>query len=239
MDKPLEEEKRSEHIRQMFNSIASSYDRLNRIISLGLDIRWRKQGIDRLAVYQPRQVLDVATGTGDLAIELLEQIPSIERINATDISEEMMRMGREKVRHLGLEQVIEFSREDCTALSYPDNSFDAVTIGFGIRNFEDIPQAAREIYRVLRPGKPFMILELTEPRNYLLRLGYKLHAGVFIPLVGRMISHHGEAYRYLPRSISRVPQREQMTKIFVEAGFREVSYHSFKPGVCTLYMGIK
>lgn len=228
-----------EQIQQMFNRIAPSYDKLNRIISLGLDHKWRQKGIKLLSVYTPVDVLDVATGTGDLAIELQRSIPSIRRIYGVDISEEMMRIGHQKVQSLNLDQIISFEYQDCTTLTYEDNSFDAVTIAFGIRNFADIPKAAKEIYRVLRPGKPFMILELTEPTNPILNLGYNLYADYIIPIIGKLISKDNEAYNYLPESISRVPQREAMLQIFRNAGFDEAYFHSIFPGTCTIYMGVK
>ncbi len=234
-----EEEAKTEQVQRMFNRIAPTYDRLNRIISLGLDRSWRQRGLALLRPYAPVSVLDIATGTGDLAIDIARGLPSVLHIEGVDISEEMMRVGATKVRDLGFDSRISFSREDCTAMSFEDGSFDAVTIGFGIRNFEDIPQAAREIYRVLRPGKPVMILELTEPRGWLTKLGYKLYAGHFIPLVGRMISDDDSAYTYLPRSIAAAPQREEMVEILREAGFSEAYYRSIAPGTCTIYLAIK
>lgn len=228
-----------EQVQRMFNRIAPTYDRLNAIISFGMCYKWRRKGIEMLALHAPVDVLDVATGTGDLAIEMHKLIPSIRHIRGVDISDEMMRIGEQKVQALNLDQIIKFEHQDCTELSYEDNSFDAVTIAFGIRNFADIPQAAKEIYRVLRPGKAFMILELTEPVNPILKAGYKLYSRTILPFIGRLISKDKEAYSYLPESISRVPQREQMSQIFREAGFSETYYHSIWPGTCTIYMGVK
>lgn len=232
-------EDKVDQVQRMFNRIAPTYDRLNRIISLGLDKRWRRYGLELLTPFEPHQVLDIATGTGDLAIDMLGQVPSIESVLGVDISEEMMRQGVHKVRALELDHKISFSREDCTALSFEDEQFDAATIGFGIRNFADIPQAAREIHRVLRPGKPLLIIELTEPRNPILRLGYKLYAGKIIPLIGRLISHDPDAYSYLPRSIAAVPQREAMVELLTQAGFSEAYYRTLCPGTCAIYMAIK
>lgn len=233
------EEQKVSQVQRMFNRIAPTYDRLNRIISFGLDISWRRKAIAMLAPYQPKEVLDVATGTGDLAIDLTKHIPSIQQILGVDISEEMMRYGEDKVRELGLENMISFRREDCTALTLPDESFDAVTIGFGIRNFADIPAAARELRRILRPGKPVIILELTEPKNPLLHWGYRLYAHKFIPFVGQYISDDPDAYDYLPKSIEVAPQREAMVEIFREAGFSEAYYRSITPGTCAIYVAIK
>lgn len=234
-----DDEQKVSQVQRMFNRIAPTYDKLNRIISLGLDNSWRQRAIELLAPYQPKELLDVATGTGDLAIDIVKSISSIQHVIGADISAEMMRYGEEKVRAMGLEQAISFMQEDCTALSFEDESFDAITIAFGIRNFQDIPKAAEELYRVLRPGKPVVILELTEPTNSFLKWGYKIYTSKFIPWVGKMVSDDDKAYDYLPRSIEAAPQREAMTQIFDRAGFRETYYRSLSPGTCTIYVAIK
>lgn len=240
MVKPYnEEEQKVEQVQRMFNRIAPSYDRLNRIISFGLDKSWRHKAIKLLQPYQPRQVLDVATGTGDLSIDLVRMLPSVESVLGVDISEEMMRYAEEKVRKQGFESKVSFAREDCTALSFDDESFDAITIGFGIRNFEDIPVATRELYRVLRPGKPLVILELTEPRNAFLKWGYSVYASKFIPFVGGYLSEDADAYSYLPRSIEAAPQREAMLEILQTAGFRESYYRKLSLDTCAIYVAIK
>ncbi len=232
-------EEKVSQVQRMFNRIAPTYDKLNHIVSLGLDPSWRRKAIALLAPYQPQEVLDVATGTGDLAIDILQQISSVRSVLGVDISEEMMRYGEDKVRSLGLETKISFKREDCTALTLDSESFDAVTIGFGIRNFEDIPAAARELHRVLRPGKPVVILELTEPRNKLMHFFYRLYANRVIPFLGQYISEDRDAYTYLPRSIEEAPQREEMVQIFLNAGFREAYYRNIAPGTCAIYVAIK
>ena len=232
------DEPKVDQIRKMFNRIAPQYDQLNRIISLGLDRSWRRRALHLLEPYQPQQVLDVATGTGDLAIDLVHTIPSVKHVTGIDISEEMMRIGQEKVQALTLERKISFERQDSTATTFADASFDAATIGFGIRNFTDIPAAARELHRILRPSGVLVIIELSEPKNPLLHLGYQLYAGQIIPLIGRFMSRDREAYRYLPKSIAVMPQREKMVAILREAGFREAFYRSIFPGTCTIYIGI-
>lgn len=234
-----EEEDKVSQVQRMFNRIAPTYDRLNRIISFGQDISWRRKAIEMLRPYQPKHILDIATGTGDLAIDLIQRLNGVEHILGADISEEMMRYGEIKVRQLGLEQKISFQKEDCTELTFAPESFDAVTIGFGIRNFADIPSAANEIYRVLRPNKPAIILELTEPNNQFLKWGYRLYAGKIIPLVGKYISDDADAYDYLPRSIEAAPQRESMLQILRDAGFREAYYRSLSLGACAIYVAIK
>lgn len=233
-----DQEPKVDQIRRMFNRIAPKYDQLNRIISLGLDRSWRKRALHLLAPYAPQRVLDVATGTGDLAIEIIQTISSAKEVVGVDISEEMMRVGQEKVHQAGLDKKISFERQDCTAMTFEADSFDAATIAFGIRNFSDIPVAAAELHRVLRPGGVLIIAELSVPTNPLLRLGYKLYAGQIIPLIGRLISKDRDAYIYLPKSIAAVPQRERMVEILRKAGFSEAFYESIFPGTCTIYVAI-
>ena len=233
-----DQEPKVDQIRRMFNRIAPKYDQLNRIISLGLDRSWRKRALHLLAPYAPQRVLDVATGTGDLAIEIIQTISSAKEVIGVDISEEMMRVGQEKVHQAGLDKKINFERQDCTAMTFEADSFDAATIAFGIRNFSDIPAAAAELHRVLRPGGVLIIAELSVPTNPLLRLGYKLYAGQIIPLIGRLISKDRDAYTYLPKSIAAVPQRERMVEILRKAGFSEAFYESIFPGTCTIYVAI-
>lgn len=233
-----DQEPKVDQIRRMFNRIAPKYDQLNRIISLGLDRSWRKRALHLLAPYAPHRVLDVATGTGDLAIEIIQTISSAKEVVGVDISEEMMRVGQEKVHQAGLDTKISFEHQDCTAMTFEADSFDAATIAFGIRNFSDIPAAAAELHRVLRPGGVLIIAELSVPTNPLLRLGYKLYAGQIIPLIGRLISKDRDAYTYLPKSIAAVPQRERMVEILRKAGFSEAFYESIFPGTCTIYIAI-
>ena len=233
-----DQEPKVDQIRRMFNRIAPKYDQLNRIISLGLDRSWRKRALHLLAPYAPQRVLDVATGTGDLAIEIIQTISSAKEVVGVDISEEMMRVGQEKVHQAGLDTKISFERQDCTAMTFEADSFDAATIAFGIRNFSDIPAAAAELHRVLRTGGVLIIAELSVPTNPLLRLGYKLYAGQIIPLIGRLISKDRDAYTYLPKSIAAVPQRERMVEILRNAGFSEAFYESIFPGTCTIYVAI-
>lgn len=233
-----DQEPKVDQIRRMFNRIAPKYDQLNRIISLGLDRSWRKRALHLLAPYTPQRVLDVATGTGDLAIEIIQTISSAKEVVGVDISEEMMRVGQEKVHQAGLDKKISFERQDCTAMTFEADSFDAATIAFGIRNFSDIPAAAAELHRVLRSGGVLIIAELSVPTNPLLRLGYKLYAGQIIPLIGRLISKDRDAYTYLPKSIAAVPQRERMVEILRKTGFSEAFYESIFPGTCTIYVAI-
>ncbi len=234
-----DKEPKVDQVRKMFNRIAPTYDRLNRIISLGMDKSWRRKALRMLLPYDPKNILDVATGTGDLAIELYETIPGVRSITGIDISDEMLRQGNRKIREMGLEQTINLQKQDCTSTTFDNETFDAITVAFGIRNVEDIPAALREFYRLLKPGTPALILELSEPRNSIVKRGYKIYANLFIPWVGNLIAHDPQAYSYLPKSVEAVPQREKMVSLLRDAGFQEAFYHSYNPGICTLYLALK
>lgn len=238
--KPYDDDQpKVDQIRKMFNRIAPSYDKLNRIISLGMDVNWRKKALRMVAPFSPKKILDVATGTGDLAIEMIENIPEIESIIGIDISEEMLRQGLKKIRQLGLENVIELQKQDCLHTIFENDSFDAITIAFGLRNFENIQDSLTELYRIIKPGTPLMIIELCEPKNRFVKLLYNTYVYRFIPFIGNMISHDKDAYTYLPKSIAAVPQREKLVTLLRDAGFGEAYYHSLPPGTCSIYMAIK
>lgn len=234
-----EKDDKTEQVRRMFNNIAEKYDQLNNILSLGKFHSWRYALIDILATYSPRKVLDIATGTGDLAIDMANKIASIENILGVDISEEMMRIGEYKVQELHLENKISFQKENAVSMSFEDNSFDAITISFGIRNFEDIQKSLHEMYRVLKPGGVLIFLELTEPKNKLLYWGYKIYSSTIFPIMGKVLAKDVEAYKYLSKSIASVPQREEMTELMENAKFENTFYRSLKLETCTIYFGTK
>ena len=179
------EEHKTTQVRRMFDSIAGTYDQLNHTLSLGIDKIWRRKGIAFLRPFSPASILDIATGTGDLAISMHRRLKA-DRIIGADISEGMMEVGRQKVAEAGLSDHITFEYQDCTALTYPDNSFDAVTAAFGVRNFENIEQGITEMYRVLKPGGHLMILELSSPVHFPMKQLYNIYSKVVIPTVGRL-----------------------------------------------------
>lgn len=237
--KPYDAEgKKAEQIEEMFDNIAPAYDRLNKTMSAGLDGKWRRQAINLLKPFHPQKMMDVATGTGDFAIMACRELQP-ESLIGTDISEGMMNVGREKVKAAGLSDKINFAREDCTSLSFDEGCFDAVTVAFGIRNFEDLDKGLAEMCRVLKEGGHLVILELSTPDKFLLKLGFKLYSKIFIPVVGRILSKDRKAYTYLPDSIAAFPQGEVMQKIIRKAGFREVKFKRLTLGVCTLYFATK
>ena len=227
-------------VRQMFDRIAPTYDRLNHMLSLGIDRRWRRTAVDALGKHFPPQggqgvILDIATGTGDFAMLLAERLKP-QRIIGADISEGMMDVGRKKVAQAGLQDVISFQWEDCTKLSFPDGTFDAVTSAYGVRNFQDLDAWLREMQRVLRPDGHLLIVELTPPPRFPMKQLFWVYAHVVMPLLGRLISHDDSAYTYLPASMEAFPQPEKMESILRRAGFTDIQWHRFTFGISTMYL---
>ena len=232
------EGKKAEQVEQMFDHIAPTYDRLNHLMSMGIDRRWRKKAIRWLAPFRPQDVMDVATGTGDFALLACRMLQP-RALTGVDISEGMMQVARQKAQDAGLDGHIRFRREDCEALTFPDASFDAVTVAFGVRNFEHLDLGLREMCRVLRPGGHLVILELSTPDRFPMKQLFALYSRVAMPVIGRSISHDNSAYTYLPQSIRAFPQGEVMQESIRRAGFSEVRFKRLTFGVCTLYMATK
>lgn len=230
--------KKSEQVEQMFDNIAPAYDKLNHTLSMGIDRSWRKKAINTLRPFQPRKMMDVATGTGDFAILACQELQP-DSLIGTDISEGMMNVGREKVKQVHLSDKITFVREDCTALSFADETFDAVTVAFGIRNFEGLDKGLSEMCRVLKPGGHLVILELTTPDRFPMKQLFNVYSKVVIPLLGKLISKDRSAYTYLPESIRAFPQGEIMQEVIRKAGFSQVTFQRLTFGICTLYVAVK
>ena len=230
--------KKSEQVEEMFDNIAPAYDKLNHTLSMGIDRSWRRKAIKYLRPFRPRHIMDVATGTGDFAILACRELQP-DSLIGTDISEGMMNVGREKVKKEGLSDKISFAREDCTSLSFADNRFDAITVAFGIRNFEDLDKGLSEMCRVLKPGGHLVILELSEPEHFPMKQGYAVYSKVVIPALGRLLSKDRSAYTYLPESIKAFPQGEIMQEIIRKAGFSQVEFKRLTMGTCTLYFATK
>lgn len=230
--------KKSVLVEEMFDNIASSYDQLNHTLSLGIDRSWRKKAINMLKPYAPQNIMDVATGTGDFALLACRMLQPKSLIG-TDISEGMMEVGREKVKQAHLSDKISFAREDCTCLSFANNNFDAITVAFGIRNFEDLDKGLSEMCRVLVPGGHLVILELSTPDRFPMKQLFAIYSKVIIPLIGKIISKDRSAYTYLPESIKAFPQGEVMQQVIRKAGFSEVTFKRLTFGICTLYFATK
>lgn len=225
---------KEKQVERMFDSIAPAYDFMNRAMTFGIDRLWRKRAVRRLGPMEPAAVLDIATGTGDLAIELAAAFPSA-TVTGADLSENMMAEGRRKVAARGLEDRIGFCRADCRELPFADGSFDLITVAYGVRNFADIPACYREMRRVLRPGGRLCVIELSTPVSRLVKPFYRFYTSVVIPLIGRMVSKDVRAYSYLPESIAAAPQRHKMCALMVEAGFSECRWRQMTLGVCCVY----
>ena len=237
--KPYNQEgKKTEQVEQMFDNIAPAYDKLNHILSFNIDKIWRNKAIKWLKQFHPKSIMDVATGTGDFALLAYKKIKP-DQLTGVDISEGMMNVGRQKVKKAGLEEHIKFEKEDCLCLSYPDNTFDAITVAFGIRNFESLDQGLAEMRRVLKPGGHLVILELTTPDKAPMKQLFKFYSQTIIPTIGKIISSDNSAYKYLPSTIKAFPQGEIMQEIMKKAGLSEVRFKRLTFGICTLYTASK
>lgn len=232
------DENKGVQVERMFDSIAENYDTLNHTLSMGIDKGWRKKGILSLKDKQPQQILDIATGTGDLAIDAYNRLQP-KQILGIDISEGMMDVGRQKVEKLGLADKIMFRKQDCMALDIPDNSFDAAMVAFGVRNFENLDKGLSEILRVLKPGGQLMILELSTPQHFPMKQGYWIYSKLIIPTIGRLISKDKVAYNYLPKSIEAFIQGKEMVNVLSKVGFKNAKYKTFTLGICSMYLGEK
>ena len=236
--KPYGEGEKAKQVEEMFDNIAPSYDKLNHRLSWNIDKGWRRKAIRQLAPFKPQTLLDIATGTGDFAILAAEMLHPQKLVGA-DISEGMMEIGRKKVREKGLQDIISFDKEDCLHLSYQDETFDAVTAAFGIRNFADLDSGLREMQRVLRKGGHLSIVELTSPVSFPMKQLFHVYSHTVLPVYGRIISKDTSAYSYLTKTIEAFPQGEQMVEILHKAGFSEASFKRLTFGICTMYFATK
>ncbi|MDR2915679.1 MAG: bifunctional demethylmenaquinone methyltransferase/2-methoxy-6-polyprenyl-1,4-benzoquinol methylase UbiE [Tannerella sp.] len=232
------DEEKGSQVRRMFDKIARHYDRMNRIMSIGFDKSWRHRGIALLKPYEPKNILDIASGTGDLAIMMQKKLKP-DQVTGADLSEEMMAIGRHKAGRAGVADHVTFEYQDCMSLTYPDNSFDAVTAAFGVRNFENLERGLAEMYRVLKPGGHVMILELSTPKWFPMNMFYRIYSSIGIPVLGKLISLDKQAYQYLPASIKAMPQGNEMTALLTKQGFKETSFRTYTGGVCSVYYGVK
>ena len=225
-------------VEEMFDNIAPTYDTLNHRLSWDIDKGWRKKAIRQLLPFQPKTILDIATGTGDFAILSAKELRP-QRMIGLDISEGMMQIGQKKVEAEGLQHIVSFKKDDCTHLSFDDNSFDAVTAAFGIRNFQNLDQGLSEMYRVLRPNGHLSIVELTTPVSFPMKQLFKLYSHTILPVYGKLISKDTSAYSYLTNTIEAFPQGEVMLDILRKAGFKNASFKRLTFGICTMYFATK
>lgn len=221
----------------MFDKISGNYDGLNRVISFGIDVKWRKKVIALVEATQPEAVLDIATGTGDLAISLAET--NAKKIIGLDISEGMLAVGRKKIAAKNLSERIQMVQADSEALPFEDNSFDAITVAFGVRNFEHLEKGLNEIYRVLKPGGLFVVLETSVPTKFPYKQGYNFHSKVMLPVIGKLFSRDKVAYSYLSESAASFPYGEKFNNILRKTGFNNVEDKPQTFGVATIYTASK
>jgi demethylmenaquinone methyltransferase/2-methoxy-6-polyprenyl-1,4-benzoquinol methylase len=228
---------KKEQVARMFDNISHSYDRLNRILSFGIDIWWRKKAINTLRDAKPETILDIATGTGDLAIEALSLKP--EKIIGVDISEGMLSFGRKKLEAKGLNEKIELRLGDSEKLLFPEKHFDAVMVSFGVRNFQDLELGLTEIFRVLKPGGQLMVLEFSKPKNQIIKGLYGFYNRTFLPLIGNLLSKDSSAYTYLPESVEAFPEGSDFVKILTSIGFKKGKALPLTFGISSVYTGFK
>ena len=229
---------KTSQVRDMFDSIAPAYDFMNRAMTLGVDRTWRRKAVDVAAQDSPARVLDLATGTADLAIALAKRMPNTE-ITGADLSERMIEAGRVKVVRAGLGDRVTLQVADGLHLPMPDATFDCITIAYGIRNFASMLDGYREMWRVLRPGGRVVVLELSTPTNPVALGLYQIYTRTLIPTVGRILSHDRRAYSYLPESVRAVAQGDAMTALMTEAGFTNATFRRLTFGSCTIYTATK
>ena len=236
---PYSEEKTSkkEQVAKMFNNISHRYDFLNHFLSLGIDKVWRKKAINFLQPLKPKHILDVATGTGDFALQALVLKP--EKVVGVDISEGMLDVGRRKVRERKLENVVELRSGDSENLPFEANTFDAVTVGFGVRNFENLERGLTEIFRVLKPGGMAVILEFSRPRRPPFKQIYSFYFKFILPKIGRVVSNDKAAYTYLPQSVEAFPDGEDFLHILQNVGFKNTQCRPLTFCISSIYIGSK
>lgn len=237
--KPFSEEgPKKAQVSEMFDRIAPRYDFMNRFLSLGIDQRWRRKAIRLFKKEAPQRLLDVATGTGDMAI-LAARLLQPQQITGIDISEGMLAKGREKIKKAGLSAVIELHSGDGETINFASASFDGVMVAFGVRNFENLERGLREILRVMKPGAQVVVLEFSKPRFPVIKQLYQFYMGYLAPQLARWFNQNKKAYQYLNESAKAFPDREKFVQVLAEAGYNQISYKPLTFGICCLYSARK
>lgn len=230
-------EGKKEQVANMFNNISKNYDFLNHVLSLGIDVLWRKTAIKMLQKDQPKLILDIATGTGDFAIEALALNP--DKVIGVDISEGMLEEGRKKMKKKKLDHLIELQLGDSEKLLFPENNFDAVIVSFGVRNFENLEKGLSDMYRVLKPGGKTVIVEFSQPEKFPMKQGYNFYFKYILPQIGKLISKDNDAYTYLPESVQAFPYGKEFVRILEKVGFKNTTCKSLTFGISSIYVGEK
>ncbi len=230
-------ESKKEQVATMFNNISKKYDFLNHFLSLGIDIIWRKKAIRLLKKTQPKQILDIATGTGDFAIAALKLNPT--KVTGIDISEGMLTVGQEKIKEKGLQDIIELKLGDSENLAFNDNTFDAYTVGFGVRNFENLEKGLTEMLRVLKPNGTAIILEFSKPTAFPIKQLYNFYFNKMLPGIGKLVSKDNNAYTYLPESVSAFPDGKKFITILTKIGYKNPIAIPLMFGIASIYKATK
>lgn len=228
---------KKEQVEQMFDNIAPQYDLLNSILSLRIHKSWRKKCVNILKPEKPSSILDVATGTGDFAIACAELNPK--KITGIDISEGMMKVGREKLRKLKLDQLITLQHGDAESVSLPDNSYDAIVVGFGVRNFQNLENGLKNLHRILKPGGTLLVLEFSYPKPGLFRMLYEFYSRFITPTIGKIFSKDKRAYTYLTESVKAFPHNEDFVNLLNHCGYKSTSFKALTLGISSIYIGKK
>ena len=228
---------KKEQVATMFNNISKNYDFLNHFLSLGIDIIWRKKAIRLLKETQPKQILDIATGTGDFALAALKLNPT--KVTGIDISEGMLKVGREKIKKKGFENLIELKLGDSENLKFESNTFDAYTVGFGVRNFENLEKGLTEMLRVLKPNGTAIILEFSKPKKFPIKQLYNFYFNKMLPGIGKLVSKDNNAYTYLPESVNAFPDGENFTRILTNIGYKNPKSITLMFGIASIYKASK
>lgn len=228
---------KKEQVAEMFDNISPRYDFLNHFLSLGIDILWRKKAIRMLKPHAPKEIIDVATGTGDFALEALALKPN--RIVGVDISAGMLEMGKQKMKKKGVDHIIDMQMGDSEKLLFEDNTFDAGIVAFGVRNFENLEKGLSDMRRVLKPGGKIVVIEFSKPRSFPMKQLYQFYFKSILPVIGKLISKDQSAYTYLPESVDVFPDGQQFLDILTQVGFNDVSCTPLTFGISSIYMAEK
>jgi demethylmenaquinone methyltransferase/2-methoxy-6-polyprenyl-1,4-benzoquinol methylase len=228
---------KKEEVAEMFNNISAKYDFLNHFLSLGIDKLWRKKAVKMLRSVNPTRILDIATGTGDFALESLVLKPT--QIVGLDISSGMLEHGRVKMKKKGVDHIITLQQGDSEDIPYEDNYFDGLTVGFGVRNFENLEKGLGEMLRVVRPGGKLIILEFSKPKKFPIKQLFAFYSKNIIPILGKSISKDSNAYTYLPESVAAFPEGKNFENILAKVGYKDISSTLVSGGIATIYAGTK
>jgi demethylmenaquinone methyltransferase/2-methoxy-6-polyprenyl-1,4-benzoquinol methylase len=228
---------KKEQVAEMFNNIAGKYDFLNHFLSMGIDKSWRKKAIAEVGTVNPKAILDVATGTGDLAIAAVKLNP--QQITGVDIAEQMLEIGNKKIKAQNLDSLITLQKGDSESMPFANGTFDATMCAYGVRNFEHLEKGLSEMYRVLRPGGKVVILEFSQPTRFPIKQLYHFYFRFILPALGKLVSKHSRAYTYLPESVMAFPEGKKFCDLLASCGFKEVKARPLTFGITTLYTAMK